>query len=950
MANKVLKAFAKKVKGKLIAIASGEKEDRQGEIVKADGWILGPYKQNPVIQPAHNYTAPPIGYAKSIKVVGKQLIFEPVFHTITQIAREYKEMYQSEPPIMRAFSVGFIPLEREEKNPRVITRQELLEISAVSVPASREALLTGKSYSDEDQKKVKSWIIKRTKGVRIKDEDVFEIGEKPYPNFHACRLKNPDTFQPDSFRVMKRRHNGKQYNVIMGRLKGETTLTEQSYRYPKDVWAVSEAKKHCKDHKGIMFEPATGKEVKCEECDRKKKEVKEKKVIPYSIHGDGAKAPEDESWNAGKELKKASGNATRLMKMHAWVDNLADGFDASERKWYKLPHHKGDGAQAVVWRGVSAGMAALFGARGGVKLPTGDRKGVYNHLAKHYKQFDKEAPEFKDYSVEELWKMDEQGIIDAGDIVSVSKVLFREMQKRVREIRIERWNKSLSEVFDVETAEGPPASFEYDLFTKFLDCKVKDIFQNNYLVPSPLLGSYLAGFKSILSEFDLVDTRNFAYSGSELPPVYEVIRLNSKESDDFLIDGVRFYRVKGRNKLIVKYTPTWFGINISLVSKTVDRNWNKEILERAHKWVEENNYLRGERFALSGEFIEKTKDSWEGLILKKGTKDIIMKSISFAKRKGKKMVSRGMLFVGEVGTGKTKTGRIIMNDVDSTFIWISSRDFDVVHPLKALRIAFSLARKLAPSVLFIEDIDTWLDSYAIDLLKTEMDGLRQNKGVFTVLTSNYPERLPDALLDRPGRFHDVISFDLPNRGIRKAMLVKWIKKIDGKVLDEVVEKTKGFSGAHMRELVDFAKVIAEEDGISMGEALLRSLEKLIKQRELISSIRDKVKSLIQLKEGRVLSGKNRETIRKTVSALQTAISVLEELLKATEPPEKSSAETEGQKPEVERSKPKESQPRASGKEEPIVNEEVLRRTLEKVVNPVDRKVGYLIRKIIKKGK
>lgn len=86
--------------------------------------------------------------------------------------------------------------------------------------------------------------------------------EKPYPNEHACRLKDPNAFEPDSFRRTSRVHEGKKYDVIMGRLKDETTMTEQAYRYPKDTWSETEARAHCKDHGG-RFEAAE----KCKYCD-----------------------------------------------------------------------------------------------------------------------------------------------------------------------------------------------------------------------------------------------------------------------------------------------------------------------------------------------------------------------------------------------------------------------------------------------------------------------------------------------------------------------------------------------------------------------------------------------------------------------------------------------------------------------------------------------------------
>lgn len=85
----------------------------------------------------------------------------------------------------------------------------------------------------------------------------------PFPNEHACRLRSPGDFKPESFRRVSRKHNGKKYSIIMGRLKGETTMTEQAYRYPKDTWDAGEARTHCKDHDG-RFEAA--QESDCQDC------------------------------------------------------------------------------------------------------------------------------------------------------------------------------------------------------------------------------------------------------------------------------------------------------------------------------------------------------------------------------------------------------------------------------------------------------------------------------------------------------------------------------------------------------------------------------------------------------------------------------------------------------------------------------------------------------------
>lgn len=110
-----------------------------------------------------------------------------------------------------------------------------------------------------------------------------------------------------------------------------------------------------------------------------------------SAHSSGTpKAAESADWDAGKEV--AAADVDDLKVMCTWVDSE----DKENKGAYKLPHHKAAGEHAVVWKGVSAAMAALLGSRGGVDLPDGDRKGVYNHLKKHYAEFGKEPPDFKE--------------------------------------------------------------------------------------------------------------------------------------------------------------------------------------------------------------------------------------------------------------------------------------------------------------------------------------------------------------------------------------------------------------------------------------------------------------------------------------------------------------------------------------------------------------------------
>lgn len=94
----------------------------------------------------------------------------------------------------------------------------------------------------------------------------------------------------------------------------------------------------------------------------------------------------DTPWDAGPEIKDAT--PEELMRMCAWYDSENPDLRGS----YKLPHHTRSGYKTV-WRAVANAMARLM--QGNTDIPEVDRKGVYNHLARHYKEFGKEPPEFK---------------------------------------------------------------------------------------------------------------------------------------------------------------------------------------------------------------------------------------------------------------------------------------------------------------------------------------------------------------------------------------------------------------------------------------------------------------------------------------------------------------------------------------------------------------------------
>ena len=145
----IYKIFNAKVKdlgeGKLEAIVSTNDVDRSGEVVDIEGIDIKNYEKNPVVMWAHDYSLPPIGKTLSLtkEKIGKKMVLktEMEFATgISDLAREVYNLYKG--GFMSAFSIGFIPLDEEGNT---YTKSELLEYSAVPIPANPNALLLAKA-------------------------------------------------------------------------------------------------------------------------------------------------------------------------------------------------------------------------------------------------------------------------------------------------------------------------------------------------------------------------------------------------------------------------------------------------------------------------------------------------------------------------------------------------------------------------------------------------------------------------------------------------------------------------------------------------------------------------------------------------------------------------------------------------------------------------------------
>ena len=172
--------------------------------------------------------------------------------------------------------------------------------------------------------------------------------------------------------------------------------------------------------------------------------------------------------------------------------------------------------------------------------------------------------------------------------------------------------------------------------------------------------------------------------------------------------------------------------------------------------------------------------------------------------------NRGVLFAGEPGTGKTLTLEVLLNQFEGiTRIYATA---ETLFGRNHIRKLYSLARKLSPTIVAIEDIDTIGSSdeeYGersplVGEILTALNSAENNNGVVTIATTNYPDNLDIALRDRPGRFDSRIDFDLPDKKGRKRILKTYIDKFDANKqinMDLLAKDTDGFTGAWLREVV-----------------------------------------------------------------------------------------------------------------------------------------------------
>ena len=192
---------------------------------------------------------------------------------------------------------------------------------------------------------------------------------------------------------------------------------------------------------------------------------------------------------------------------------------------------------------------------------------------------------------------------------------------------------------------------------------------------------------------------------------------------------------------------------------------------------------------------------------------------------------KGALLVGSPGTGKTLLAKAVAGEANVPFFSISGSDFvEMFVGVGASRVRdlFKEAAKVAPCIIFIDEIDTIGKSrdggrfggndereQTLNQLLAELDGFDPSKGVIVLGATNRPEVLDKALL-RPGRFDRQVVVNLPDvRGREQILQVhaRKVKMAPGVSFERIARGTSGFSGAQLANLVNEAALLAARKGL-----------------------------------------------------------------------------------------------------------------------------------------
>ena len=279
------------------------------------------------------------------------------------------------------------------------------------------------------------------------------------------------------------------------------------------------------------------------------------------------------------------------------------------------------------------------------------------------------------------------------------------------------------------------------------------------------------------------------------------------------------------------------GVEYESILRQRTESMIREIFEQFEDYQKQFGLLKNAKFDASYRELNSKGRTFDQMVLEDIKKELLGDNIFTIIEHHESLhergvqTNRGIILAGPPGVGKSMTIDSIISKADCTVIYA-----DFISLRQKMEEIFQIARKYSPTILILEDIDalgitaqrdTFNTGGGMSTLLNCMDGIESNDGVITVATSNHPEHLDWALVNRPGRFDIRIDYFYPdNKVLEEILKIKLKPHNCSKNLDLnkiAKEMPFGFTGSHIQDIVNQANYIVTKNK-SKNEITQKSLQ------------------------------------------------------------------------------------------------------------------------------
>jgi len=315
--------------------------------------------------------------------------------------------------------------------------------------------------------------------------------------------------------------------------------------------------------------------------------------------------------------------------------------------------------------------------------------------------------------------------------------------------------------------------------------------------------------------------------GEVLNPILRSVTIEGSERC-FLRSGHMFIHFRNERVVVSASEPFHPGEKWIAIVVRSDTNPG-DFFRRWEEYAKEHNFLRGQSFFADGEIIERPRRyTWGDILLPQATRRTIQLHVeSFLHNRlllrelGVKP-RRGLILAGPPGTGKTLLGKVLADNLQASFIWVSPRH---IGGPDSFADVLDIARFVSPTVLFLEDLDLFGEAregrgrFALGELMNQLDGAIDNEDVVTIATTNRVEVVEKALRNRPGRFDRIVRFEAMDERCRRSMLGDLLSKaaISPEDMDYLIAASDGCTGAQIAELVNTIYMVSVDEEPCEGD-------------------------------------------------------------------------------------------------------------------------------------